>query len=58
MDLEEPDPPVAGSLFDRVRNALEVAAYEANQRITLVSLLCAILVLTVFWYAYLLRRRV
>ena len=54
---KEPGLPVVGNTFNRTRDALDSVAFEARQRITLVSLLCAALVFSVFLFAYLIRRR-
>ena len=58
--LDEPEAqglPVIGNAFNRTRDALDSVAFEARQRITLVSLLCAALVFAVFTFAYLIRRK-
>ena len=57
VEMEEPELPVAVSPFSRVRNTLDGIAFEARKRITLVSLLAAVLVLVALFFAYLIRRR-
>ena len=57
VEPEEPPPPEVGGPFGRARNTLDGMAVETRKRLSLVLPLLVLLVLTVFFYAYLIRRR-
>ena len=55
---EEPGEPSVGGPATRDRSALESAAFETRKRLSLIVPLLAVLIAALFFYAYLIRRRI